>query len=108
MAAPKKSLFAKEDVRLAKYAKALSHPARIEILRQLVSLRKCCFNDISGNLPLADSTVSQHLSELKSAGLIRGRYDPPNVWYTIDQENWKSARKSLKEISRLKIPKDHK
>lgn len=103
MASPKKELFTRDDVKIARYAKAISHPARIEILRMLASGRKLCFNDISANLPLADSTVSQHLSGLKAAGLLKGTYDPPKVWYTLDPHNWKTARKSLRAISRMKI-----
>lgn len=103
MASPKKELFDREDVKTARYAKAISHPARIEILRILASGKKLCFNDISAILPLADSTVSQHLSELKAAGLLKGHYDPPKVWYTLNPHNWKTARKSLRTISKMKL-----
>jgi ArsR family transcriptional regulator, arsenate/arsenite/antimonite-responsive transcriptional repressor len=100
MAASKKETFTKDDIRIARFAKALSHPARISILRNLANAGESCFNEISGALPLADSTVSQHLSELKEAGLLKSTYDPPRVIYSIDYVNWKTARRSLKELAR--------
>jgi predicted transcriptional regulator len=106
MAPPKKDQFSKEDIKLARFAKALSHPARIAILRHLASLETCCFNDISKELPLADSTVSQHMTELKNAGLIQGSFNPPKVQYCIDYDNWKTARKSFKEFSKMKVAKN--
>jgi DNA-binding transcriptional ArsR family regulator len=103
MAPPKNSQFSNEDIKLARFAKALSHPARIAIIRHLASLETCCFNEISKVLPLADSTVSQHMAELKNAGLIQGSFDPPKVKYCINYENWKMARKSLKEFTKIKF-----
>ena len=80
---------------LAKYAKALSHPARIIILKHL-SNQSCCFTgDLLEVLPLAQSTISQHLKELKDAGLIEGEVNPPKVKYCIHQENWKKAQKEF-------------
>lgn len=106
MAPPKKDQFSKEDIKLARFAKALSHPARIAILRHLASLETCCFNEISKELPLADSTVSQHMTELKNAGLIQGTFEPPKVQYCINNDNWKAARKSFKEFSKMKVAKN--
>lgn len=106
MAPPKKDKFSKEDIKLARFAKALSHPARIAILRYLASMETCCFNGISKELPLADSTVSQHMAELKDAGLIQGSFEPPRVQYCINYENWKLARKSLKEFTKIKVTKN--
>ena len=106
MAPPKKDQFSKEDIKLARFAKALSHPARIAILRHLASLETCCFNEISKELPLADSTVSQHMTELKNAGLIQGSFDPPKVQYCINYDNWKAARKSFREFSKMKVAKN--
>ena len=105
MAPPKNDQFLKEDIKLARFAKALSHPARIAILRHLASLETCCFNEISKELPLADSTVSQHMTELKNAGLIQGSFEPPKVQYCINYDNWKAARKSFKEFSKMKFAK---
>ena len=103
MAPSRKDQFMKDDIRLARYARALSHPARIAIMRHLASTERSCFNDISKELPLADSTVSQHLSELKDAGLISGTYEPPKVHYRIDYDNWKAAKKALKEFTKMKV-----
>jgi len=105
MATLKKKKFDRDDTRLAKIAKALAHPARIAILRHLASINTCCFNEISKELPLADSTVSQHISELKSARLIVGKLEPPKIKYCIDIEGWKQARKLLKEFTRIKPAK---
>jgi len=108
MAAPRKERFDREDSRLASYAKALSHPARIVILRQLASLETCSFSEISREIPLADSTVSQHLYELKKAGLILDSYDPPKIRYSIDSKNWKTARKNFKEFMKTRTGKTEK
>lgn len=106
MAPSKKEQFSKDDIKVARYAKALSHPARIAILRHLASLETCCFNEISKELPLADSTVSQHMTELKNAGLIQGSFEPPKVQYCINYENWRIARKLLKEFTKIKVAKN--
>jgi ArsR family transcriptional regulator len=99
--APSKSYkFTKEDIKLARIAKAMAHPARIAILRHLASLDTCCFNEVSKEIPLADSTVSQHMTELKSAGLIQGSFEPPRIQYCINQENWRVARKLFKELTK--------
>ncbi len=108
MTSARKDQYDKADIRLAKVAKALGHPARIVIFRHLASVKSCCFNEIARVLPLAGSTVSQHLAELKDAGIIRGVEEPPKVWYSIDAESWKSARKSLKDLSRIKAGKAEK
>ena len=77
---------------LAKFAKALSHPTRLQIL-QLLSAQSCCFaGDLVEVLPIAQSTVSQHLKELKNAGLIQGEINPPKIKYCIDRENWQKAQ----------------
>jgi ArsR family transcriptional regulator len=71
------------DEELAALAKALGHPARVQILRLLVRRSTCICGDIVDELPLAQSTVSQHLKVLKHAGLIRGEVDGPRVCYCI-------------------------
>jgi ArsR family transcriptional regulator len=100
MAPSKTEKFQKEDTRLAKFARAMAHPARIAILRHLASVDRCCFSEISKEIPLADSTVSQHMTELKNAGLVQGSFEPPRINYCIDAENWKLARKLFKELTR--------
>jgi ArsR family transcriptional regulator len=72
------------DVDLATFAKALGHPARVQIIRLLVRKTACVCGDIVDELPLAQSTVSQHLKVLKEAGLIRGEVDGPRVCYCIE------------------------
>ncbi|MDP4188022.1 MAG: metalloregulator ArsR/SmtB family transcription factor [Bacteroidota bacterium] len=92
MAYTKSTDYRDEEIILARFAKALGHPARIAILKYLASLDACCFGDIHKELPIAKATVSQHLAELKDAGLIRGSIAPPRVNYCIDWENWEKAR----------------
>ena len=75
-----------EDEDLALLCKALGHPARVRILRYLAGLDRCVCGGIVDLLPLAQSTVSQHLSQLKAAGLIRGKVEGPRVCYCLDRE----------------------
>ena len=76
---------------LAKFAKALSHPIRITILKHLGNQSCCYTGDLVDILPLAQSTISQHLKELKKAELIQGELQPPKIKYCINQNNWKKA-----------------
>jgi len=77
---------------LAMYAKALGHSTRIAILNYL-DKQSCCFTgDLVDVLPLAQSTISQHLKELKNAGLIQGALNPPKIKYCINSENWEKAK----------------
>lgn len=78
--------FKKADVRLAEIAKALSHPARIAILRELARRSECVCGQIVELIPLAQSTVSQHLKELKEIGMIKGEIDGPRSCYCIDSQ----------------------
>jgi ArsR family transcriptional regulator, arsenate/arsenite/antimonite-responsive transcriptional repressor len=77
---------------IARFAKAMGHPTRVEILRFLASLDCCYFGDIHNELPIAKATVSQHLKELKESGLIQGEIETPKVKYCINRENWEKAR----------------
>ena len=83
---------------LAKFAKALGHPTRIEILKFLASLDCCYFGDIHNELPIAKATVSQHLKELKEAGLIQGEIEAPKVKYCINRKNWQLAKDYFEEF----------
>lgn len=84
--------YAENTKQLARFAKALGHPTRIAILRHLDS-QSCCFTgDLVEVFPLAQSTISQHLKELKNAGLIQGELNPPKTKYCINKENWKMAK----------------
>lgn len=87
--------FSVKDNRLSKYSKALAHPARIAILRLLISKHACICGDIVDELPIAQSTVSQHLRELKEAGLITGDIEGTKVCYCINQKEWKIAQEVL-------------
>ncbi|MEO9894403.1 metalloregulator ArsR/SmtB family transcription factor [Aurantibacter sp.] len=83
---------------LARFAKALGHPTRIAILKHLEK-QSCCFTgDLVDVFPLAQSTVSQHLKELKNAGLIQGELKPPKIKYCINQENWKIAKRLFNQF----------
>lgn len=76
---------------IARFAKAMGHPARIAILEFLAKQTQCYFGDIHDELPIAKATVSQHLKELKDAGLIQGEVETPKVKYCINCENWHLA-----------------
>ena len=87
--------FTKAQNELASIAKALAHPARIAILQFLIKSRVCVCGEIVDELPLSQSTVSQHLSELKKAGLIKGDIDGPSICYCIDGKAWTKAKKIM-------------
>ena len=95
MAYSKKNEFTQEDTWLADVAKALSHPARIRILKILTEMNVCMCGDIVELLPLSQSTVSQHLKELKRVGLIHGDIEGPKVCYCVNNENLQEAKKEL-------------
>ncbi len=90
--------YTKSQNDLALFTKALGHPARIAILQFLIKTKSCVCGDIVDELPLSQSTVSQHLSELKKAGLIKGDIDGPTVCYCIDVKNWNKAKKMIGEL----------
>lgn len=83
---PVKTHLEPDELRLARMFKALGNPVRLEILRQLADCQRCICGDIVAALPLAQSTVSQHLKVLKEAGLIRGEIEGPATCYCIDLE----------------------
>ncbi|MBO7291602.1 MAG: winged helix-turn-helix transcriptional regulator [Bacteroidaceae bacterium] len=83
---------------IARFAKAMGHPARIAILQFLAQQSSCYFGDIHEELPIAKATVSQHLKELKDAGLIQGEVEPPKVRYCINRESWLQARALFAEF----------
>jgi DNA-binding transcriptional ArsR family regulator len=90
--------FTVKDNKLAKYAKALAHPARIAILQLLIKQQSCICGDIVHELPLSQSTVSQHLKELKEAGLIKGDIEGAKVCYCIDEKEWEKAKSYLNTL----------
>lgn len=92
MAFAKTEEFSVKDNKIAAYAKALSHPARVAIIKMLLNRKTCVCGDIVEELPLSQSTVSQHLKELKSAGLIQGEIDGARICYCINLEEWERAK----------------
>lgn len=98
MGATKSHQFSTKENNLAKIAKALAHPARIAILNLLAKRQTCVCGDIVDELPLSQSTVSQHLKELKEAGLITGEIEGAKVCYCIDFKEWKAAQVVLNQM----------
>lgn len=92
MGLTKSTLFKKRQNRIASLAKAFDHPARVAILEYLLSNQQCITNDLVNELPLSQSTISQHLKELKQTGMIRGDVEGPKLNYCIDEEAWAEAR----------------
>jgi len=83
-----------EDVReIARISKALSNPVRVYILQKLSKMNSCCYSgDLIDEVPIARSTLSEHLKELKYAGLIQGEINPPYIKYCINRENWEKVK----------------
>lgn len=90
--------FTVKENKIAAYAKALSHPARVAILQLLIRKQACICGDIVDELPLSQSTVSQHLKELKAAGLIKGEIEGKKVCYCIDEKEWETARLYIQQL----------
>jgi len=90
----KEKYFTDNQEKLARYAKALSNPIRVFILDYLsMNINKACYSgDMAENLPIARSTLSEHLKELKEAGLIQGEINPPYIKYCINPANWEEAK----------------
>ena len=83
---------------IATFAKAMGHPTRVAIIQFLLSQESCYFGDIHDVFPNAKATVSQHLKELRNAGLIQGEIETPKVKYCINKENWEIARNLFIEL----------
>lgn len=95
MGLTKSEEFSVKDNRIATYAKAMAHPARVAILRLLIQRQACVCGDIVDELPLSQSTVSQHLKELKEAGLIKGDIEGAKVCYCIDDQEMNAAKTAI-------------
>jgi len=92
-------IFTQEVQEIARFSKALSHPVRVYILQKLSKMDSCCYSgDLVEELPVGRSTLSQHLKELKYAGLIQGEINPPYIKYCINRENWDNAKKVLEDF----------
>jgi len=93
--------FSSEQKQLARFERALGHPVRIYIM-ELLSKQSCCYSgDLSEDLPIAKSTLSQHLKELKEAGLIQGEIEAPKIKYCVNTENWEKARSLFKILLKI-------
>jgi len=91
--------FTMEVQQIAKISKALSHPVRVYILQKLSKMNSCCYSgDLVEEIPVGRSTLSQHLKELKYAGLIQGEINPPFIKYCINRGNWEKAKKLLDDF----------
>jgi DNA-binding transcriptional ArsR family regulator len=95
MAVARKQEFSRKENDIADFAKALAHPARVEILTTLAEKKECICGDLVLDLPLAQSTVSQHLKALKRIGVVKGTIDGPRSRYCID---WKVLGKYQREL----------
>ncbi len=94
-------VISEEQKKLARYAKAMGHPVRVYVL-ELLSKNSCCYSgDLTEILPIAKSTLSQHLKELKDAGLIQGEIEAPKIKYCLNRENWEEAQKLLFGLLKL-------
>jgi ArsR family transcriptional regulator, arsenate/arsenite/antimonite-responsive transcriptional repressor len=93
----KDKVYTVEQEKIARYSKALGHPVRVFIMDFLVkNADKCCYSgDMAEELPIARSTLSQHLTELKDAGLIQGEINAPYIKYCINKSSWAEAKELL-------------
>jgi DNA-binding transcriptional ArsR family regulator len=98
--------FSKSQLELAGLARALAHPARIAILQFLATQKQCFCGDIVESLPLSQSTVSQHLKELKAVGLIKGNVEGPGICYCVDEKNWQKTKHIFGDLFKNFDPKN--
>ena len=94
----KENIYTDDQLKLSRFAKALGHPVRLYIL-ELLSKQACCYSgDLTDVLPIAKSTLSQHLKELKDAELIQGEIEAPKIKYCINKQNWELAKQLFTEL----------
>ncbi len=99
MGVTKSEQFTNKQNTIAKLAKAIGHPARVAILEYLLKVNTCICGDIVNELPLAQPTVSQHLKELKNAGIIKGNIEGNSICYCIDENAIEKIQKYFTNIS---------
>jgi len=93
-----KQIITNDQKKAARYAKAMGHPVRLYVV-ELLSRQSCCYSgDLTEVLPIAKSTLSQHLKELKEAGLIQGEIEAPKIKYCLNKNNWEEAKFLVKKI----------
>jgi len=95
MGSTKTEIFTEEQNALAVMLKAIAHPARLAILQQIISANACICGDLVDELGLAQATISQHLKELKNAGLIQGTIEGVSICYCIEPKAWAKLEKEL-------------
>lgn len=106
MGITKSEIFTKEQNQLAQLLKALAHPARIAILQHIINSNACICGELVDELGLAQATISQHLKELKNAGLIQGTIEGASVCYCINPQTWKTLENEIGSfISAFKVTK---
>ena len=98
MGATKTEIFTDKQNKLAVQLKAIAHPARIAILQHLIQANACICGDLVDELGLAQATISQHLKELKNAGLIQGTIEGASVCYCIEPNTWKNLQNDLNTL----------
>ncbi|MDF9797823.1 DNA-binding transcriptional ArsR family regulator [Catalinimonas alkaloidigena] len=105
MGISKTAVFNQRQNKIAQYAKALAHPARVAIIEFLLKHESCFCGELVEELPLSQSTISQHLRELKNAGIIKGEIEGPRIGYCINEEAWEEARDVMINLYASLTPK---
>jgi DNA-binding transcriptional ArsR family regulator len=95
------NIVTEEQKKAARYAKAMGHPIRMFVLELLSNQNACYSGDLTEILPIAKSTLSQHLKELKDVGLIQGEIEAPKIRYCINQEKWNEAQLLFKKYLKI-------
>ena len=103
MGTTKTDLYTEEQNRLANLLKALGHPARIAILQYIINQKTCICNDLVDELGLAQATISQHLKELKTIGIIQGTIEGKSICYCIEPKTWKQFQSELNNFFNQEI-----
>lgn len=98
MGITKSAMFTEKQNSMAVMLKALAHPTRIAILEHLVNAKTCICGELVGELGLAQATISQHLKELKTAGLIKGTVEGTSICYCIDEKVWKQYKRLMQNF----------
>lgn len=101
----KKESYSDEQKEIALFAKAFGHPARVSILQHLFKINACVCGDLVEEIGLAQSTISQHLKELRQIGLIKGNVEGTRVCYCIDIENWSKMKEAMLQFLNQDISK---
>jgi DNA-binding transcriptional ArsR family regulator len=101
MGITRSDIFSEDINKAAMLAKAFGHPARITILRHLISTKACIVNDLVDVVGLSQPTISQHLKELKHIGLIKGEIEGPRVCYCINDTVWNEVKNIFSELFEL-------